>query len=113
MTISNPQGLWIKPIPMKRIQNEQRWAEIRIQYENESDLTSGYFDILIGKKNEKGHHIHLIKGLDGKTIERTSRNLLQSFTQKIESKLHGKLAEETFIAKIGNPPISPVDIAIG
>lgn len=111
MAISNPEGLWIKPILTKRIENEHGWAELKIQYYDENDMTSGYFDILVGRKNEKGHHIHVIKELGGKTIDRTSRKLLHSFTQKIESKLHGKIAEETFIAKFGKPKL-PVDIVV-
>lgn len=114
MPISNTEGLWITPIQMKRIENEHGWAELRVRYENDGDSTSGYFDIMVSmkKKNQKGKsRIHVILSLGGKILDFQSRGVAQSITQKIESKLKGKIVEESLILKRDSPKL-PVDIVL-
>ena len=111
MIIVNSEGLWIKPITKRRIDNKHGWAELQVKYDSENDLTTGFFDVLVGRRTDGKLKLHCIISLEGKIISLQHRKVTQSVAQKIESELHGKISEEALILKPTTPKL-PVDIKV-
>jgi len=85
----------------ERITSENYWGNVRII--KDSKTNEEYIDVLVGIKNETRPHVHIGINLDQSLRFVESRDELVTIRRKVESKLRGKLKDETVSYKSNKP----------
>jgi len=95
------KDLWTTQEPLE-VKYKKYWLKLRVL---DDDSKQKYYDILGGIKG-KEPHIHFGVDLLGNHIFNEPRNKVQKIRKTIDSRLHGRISDETIILKDTPPKIN-------
>jgi hypothetical protein len=77
----------------ERLETKNFWAEFRVKKDERHG--DQYVDVLIGRRDEADAHSHIGINFDQSTRFVESRGVLNTLRREVDSKLRGRLADET------------------